>query len=90
MSHRIEVRQVTPDVESSINLRTEVHYVSQIKVKEVTASEIIKVLESDFSERAKEDNPISQDDLKFLSRLKENITQQESGHYEMPLPFKRE
>lgn len=87
MSHCIEVRQVTPDVESFINLRTDV---SWIKVKEVTATEIIKVLESDFTERAKEDNPISQDDLKFLSKLKENITQKENGHYKMPLPFKRE
>ncbi|KAJ8380265.1 hypothetical protein SKAU_G00010430 [Synaphobranchus kaupii] len=89
-SHRIVVRQVTPDVEPSINLRTEVHYVSRIKVKEVTPSDIIKVLESDFSERAREDNPISQEDLKFLSNLRENIKQKDNGHYEMPLPFREE
>ncbi|KAJ8351224.1 hypothetical protein SKAU_G00227000 [Synaphobranchus kaupii] len=89
-SHRIVVRQVTTDVEPSINLRTEVHYVSRIKVKEVTPSDIIKVLESDFSERAREDNPISQEDLKFLSNLRENIKQKDNGHYEMPLPFREE
>ncbi|XP_077385926.1 uncharacterized protein LOC144023873 [Festucalex cinctus] len=90
ISHHMEVRQVTPNIESSTSFRTEVHYVSRIKVKEVTATEIIKVLESDFSERAKEENPISQDDLKFLSKPKESITQKVNGHYEMPLPFREE
>lgn len=33
---------------------------------------------------------MSQKDLKFLSRLRENITQNGNGHYEMPLPFKEE
>ncbi|XDV25278.1 hypothetical protein PO909_029222 [Leuciscus waleckii] len=90
ISHRIVVRQVTPCVEPSLNLRTEVHYVSRTKVKEITPSDIIKVLESDFSERAGEDDPVSQEDLKFLAKLRENITQKHNGHYEMPLPFKEE
>lgn len=33
---------------------------------------------------------MSQEDLKFLSILRQNITQKSNGHYEMPLPFKRE
>lgn len=66
-SHCIVVRQVTPDMESSVHLRKQVHYVSHTKVKEVTPSDIIKVLESDFPERAGEVNSVSQDDLKFLS-----------------------
>lgn len=78
ISHRIVVRQVTPDV----------HYVSRTKVKEITPSDIIKVLESDFSERAGEDDPMSQEEFKFLSKLRENITQKDNGHYELPLPFK--
>ncbi|KAA0703644.1 hypothetical protein E1301_Tti015510 [Triplophysa tibetana] len=90
ISHRIVVRQVTPGVEPSLNLKTEVHYVSRNKVKEITPSDIIKVLESDFSERAGEDNLVSQEDLKFLTKLTENITQKHNGHYEMPLPFKEE
>ncbi|KAK3545764.1 hypothetical protein QTP70_011831, partial [Hemibagrus guttatus] len=89
-SHRIVVRKVTPDMEFPVNLKTEVHYVSRMKVKEITPSEIIKVLESDFSEKAEEDHPVSQEDLKFLSILRENITHKRNGHYEMPLPFKRE
>lgn len=60
---------MTPGVEPSLNLKTEVHYVSRTKVKEITPSDIIKVLESDFSERAGEDDPVSQEDLKFLAKL---------------------
>ncbi len=37
---------------SPANPKTEVHYVSQIKVKEIGPSDIIKVIESDFSDRA--------------------------------------
>lgn len=90
ISHRIVVRQVTPGVEPSVKLKTEVHYVNRSKVKEITPSDIIKVLESDFSERTEEDVTVSQEDLKFLSKLRENITQRDNGHYEMPLPFKEE
>ncbi len=89
-SHRVVIRQVTPSMDSPANLKTEVHYVSRIKVKEIGPSDIIKVLESDFSERAGKTDPVSQEDLKFLSILKQNITQKSNGHYEMPLPFKRE
>ncbi|XP_042244222.1 uncharacterized protein LOC121880779 isoform X1 [Thunnus maccoyii] len=90
ISHRIVVRQVTPGVEPSVNLKTEVHYVSRNKVKEIIPSDVINILESDFSERAGENDPVSQDDLKFLSKLRGNITQKDNGHYEMPLPFKEE
>ena len=90
MSHHIIVREVTPSLEPSVNLRTEVHYVSRTKVKEISPSDIIRVLETDFSERTQEDDPVSQEDLKFLSKLSKTITQNDTGHYEMPLPFKVE
>ena len=90
ISHRIVVRQVIPGVNPLVSLKTEVHYVNRTKVKEITPSDILKVLESDFSERAGEEDPVSQDDLKFLSKIRENITQKDDGHYEMPLPFKQE
>ncbi|KAI4892244.1 hypothetical protein NFI96_029210, partial [Prochilodus magdalenae] len=38
-SHHIVVRQVTAGVETSVNLKTEVHYVNQIKVKEITPAD---------------------------------------------------
>lgn len=86
----IVVRQVTPAMNPSVNLKTRIHYVNRIKVKEIIPSDIINILESDFSERARENDPVSQEDLNFLAKLKENITQKDSGHYEMPLPFKEE
>lgn len=81
---------MAPELDPSVNLRTKVHYVNRIKVKEIIPTDIITILESDFSERARENDLASQEDLRFLSKLKENITQKESGHYEMPLPFKED
>lgn len=66
------------------------HRIVVTQVKEITPSDIIKVLELDFSERAREEDPVSQDDLKFLSKLRENIRQKDDGHLEMPLSFREE
>ncbi|KAI4892141.1 hypothetical protein NFI96_009207, partial [Prochilodus magdalenae] len=90
VSHHIIVKEVAAGVETSVNLKTKVHYVNRIKVKEITSADVIKVLESDFLERIIEDDSVSQEDLKFLSKLTETITQRDDGHYEMPLPFKEE
>lgn len=90
ISHRIIVRKVIPDLSPSVDLQSEVHYVNRTKVRDITLSEIVKALELDFSEKAIDDNHVSQDDLKFLSKLREGIKQDESGHYEMPLPFRDE
>nr|XP_054594598.1 uncharacterized protein LOC129162115 isoform X2 [Nothobranchius furzeri] len=87
--YRIVVRQVKPKVDAALNLKGEVHYVNRSKVKEITPSDIINILETDFSEKINKDC-VSQDDLNFLSNLKENITQKKDGHLEMPLPFKGE
>lgn len=66
VSHRIVVRQVTPDVKPSVKFKTEVHYVSRTKVKKITPLDIIRTLESDVSERTGEDDPVSQVDLNFF------------------------
>ena len=59
-------------------------------VKEIInpAQEIRHIMESDFSERSADRNPISLDDLKFLEQLKSEIHKLPNGHYEMPLPFR--
>lgn len=90
ISHRIIVRKGIPDLNPSVDLQSEVHYVNRTKVKDVTSTEIFKALVLDFSEKAIDDNHMSQDDLKFLSKLKEDIKQNESSHYEMPLHFREE
>ncbi|XP_034052757.1 uncharacterized protein LOC117533237 [Gymnodraco acuticeps] len=87
-SHRIVVRQVTPAVQPAIQLKREVHFVCKTQVKEIHPTDILKVLESDFTEHTTDDNQVSQEDLLFLSKVKEGIRQREDGHYELPLPFK--
>lgn len=56
--------------------------------REINPTDIIKVLESDFADHTADDNPVSQEDLLFLFKVKESIRQKEDGHYELPLPFK--
>nr|XP_054587464.1 uncharacterized protein LOC129152993 [Nothobranchius furzeri] len=90
ISHRIIVKRVVPDLNPSVDLQTKIHYVNRTKVKDITPSEIIKALEIDFPERGVDDKKVSQDDFKFLSKLKETIKQNDDGHYEMPLPFRDE
>lgn len=53
-----------------------------------SASDVLKVLESDFSERNSEGKYVSQEDVRFIQLLSENIHLREDGHLEMPLPFK--
>ncbi|KAG1940147.1 hypothetical protein F2P79_016875 [Pimephales promelas] len=91
VSHRIIVKQVMPEVNAMVQLKGEVHYVCHTQVSEmVTPDDIIKMLESDFSERGGEETTFSQEDLHFLTKLKDGIRQKQDGHFEMPLPFKQE
>ncbi|KAK6295455.1 hypothetical protein J4Q44_G00346810, partial [Coregonus suidteri] len=72
------------------NLPNEVHYVCRTQIKEVVLpTDVIKVLESDFVERASEDEHLSQEDLQFMSIMESGIRLKDDGHYEMPLPFKK-
>ncbi|XP_061767066.1 uncharacterized protein LOC133559368 [Nerophis ophidion] len=48
------------------------------------------MLEMDFADHSTDNNPVSQEDLLFMSRVKEGIRQKENGHYELPLPFKKD
>ncbi|XP_046708913.1 uncharacterized protein LOC124388391 [Silurus meridionalis] len=62
-------------------------------MKEIPApstNDVLKVLESDFNERkyADKDKYVSQDDVRFIQLLSDNIIQRKDRHYEMPLPFK--
>lgn len=72
--HRIIVRQVTPAVHSSVQLKKEVHFVCRTQVKETNPPDIIKTLELDFTDHSADDNPVSQEDL-FLSKVKAGIRQ---------------
>ncbi|XP_061793005.1 uncharacterized protein [Nerophis lumbriciformis] len=89
-SHRIVVKEVTPNSPSD-QLLKEVHYICRTQVKEViTPLDVIKVLESDFNERKVEDSHFSQEDLRFISIMERVVKMQEDGHCELPLPFKKD
>lgn len=91
VNHQVIVKQVIPSLQSSSNLTSKVHYVCRTQVKEVVSpADVIKVLETDFVERASEDCNISQEDLRFLSKMERGIRLNDDGHFEMPLPFKKE
>ena len=49
-SHRIILRQVTPPVQPSVELKGEVHFVCRTQIKEITQTDIIRALESDFTD----------------------------------------
>lgn len=51
-------------------------------------ADVLKALESDYNERNYEDKYVSQDDVRFIQFLSDNIKQEEDGHYQTPLPFK--
>lgn len=66
-------------------------FVHRLTVKELpnpSATDVLKALESDFTERTYEDKYVSQNDVRFIQFLSDNITQKKDGHYQMPLPFK--
>ncbi len=91
VSHRIIIKKVLPATKPSSEFKSEIHFVCRTQVKEmITPADILKVFESDFTEKLREDVLTSQEDVKFLAKLKEGIKQKQNGRYEMPLPFKEE
>ncbi|XP_023815989.1 uncharacterized protein LOC111948234 [Oryzias latipes] len=91
VSHRVIVKQVLPVIESSPEIKTQVHFVKRSKVREmIVPAEIIQALEKDFVENMAEEESMSQEDMMFLAKVKEGIRQKADGHFEMLLPFKEE
>ena len=87
-SHRIVVCEVSPTLSTQVKVKQQVHFVCRTQVKEVSPIDVIKALESDFSEHVTDDNPVSQEDIMFMSKVTKGIRQKEDGYYELPLPFK--
>ena len=78
-----------PDELSTAVHTNEVQFVCRTKVIDITTAEILQALESDFPERKIEEQTVmSQEDMRFLQIMENNIHQDENGYYEMPLPFK--
>ncbi|XP_070186269.1 uncharacterized protein [Littorina saxatilis] len=64
-----------------------VAHVYKVQVDEVSCTDPLHVMERDF---ASDSGSMSQDDVKFMKIVKENVKINEAGHYEMPLPFRPE
>ena len=67
------------------------HLALRTHVKEILSPTVVnKIFELDFSDRKKEQQPLSYEDKVFVKKVGEGIHQREDGHYEIPLPFKDE
>lgn len=78
VSHHIILKKVMPSLPSSLNLTSEVRYICRTQIKEmISPPNVIKALESDFNERVGENAFISQEDLRFLEKMKDGIKQWE-------------
>ncbi|KAL8583120.1 hypothetical protein ACOMHN_008558 [Nucella lapillus] len=58
------------------------------RTKDVTNEQLIKMMEQDFT--CPNEQPLSQEDHRFMKILTENIKINDDGHYELPLPFKQD
>ena len=69
----------------------EVSFVNRTTVKEiVNPGRVIVVFERDFNDHDPGTISSSEEDLRFLKKLKDSIRQRADGHFEMPLPFRGE
>ena len=64
-----------------------VHRTSVREVPTVSPREVLKVLESDFTD-VEDEILVSQEDIQFIRILENEIRHKDDRHYEMPLPFK--
>ncbi len=86
ISHKVISKEVPVGVQTSGG-PSQVNFVFRNTVKEILPSDVIKALEGDtFTDDGK---LFSQDDLKFMRLMEDQIHLNEEGYYEMPLPFKQ-
>ncbi|XP_054762932.2 uncharacterized protein LOC129269456 [Lytechinus pictus] len=56
----------------------------------LTPERVLKALESDFQNEDSREQSLSVEDQRFLNILNTGIKKRDDGHYEMPLPFKKD
>ena len=90
VSHRVIALEV-PSYNSSLENPQSNHVLFSVKfsVKEVIGTDVLRVMEREFSDPLINVKSYSQEDKKFLTLLDQGITFKE-GHYEMPLPFQKD
>ena len=86
ITHRVISRNVA---DTSCLYQKTCHFSIKSTTKEViNPAQVRQMMESDFSENGSTNQPLSQDDKKFMLKMERGIHQREDGHYEMPLPFR--
>ena len=67
------------------------HFALKTITKEVLSPvQVNRMFELDFNEKKTEEQPLSYEDRKFMTKVSRGIHQRDDGHYEMPLPLKEE
>ena len=88
LSHRVVTKLVPKNVQLSDG-HQEVKFVCKVPMKEeiIKPVDIVRILESDFSDTHENEATVSQDDIHFMQIIEQG-TYKEDGHYVMPLPFR--
>ena len=79
--NRVVTKEIGKDGES------ELRFIQPSRCREaITPTAINNMFAQDFSELNENDKPYSQEDVKFMKRMKDGIHKGDDGHYELPLP----
>lgn len=67
------------------------HFALKTHTKEIlTPLQINKMFEQDFTEARTEERSLSFEDRNFMKKMTDGVHQRKDGHYELPLPLKRD
>ena len=84
-------RIITREVQESTSRKRTCLFAFQTQAKEmISPSDVFRMFNLDFNERQAEEKPLSVEDRRFLTVVREGIHQLDDGHFEMPLPLKDE
>ncbi|XP_038074806.1 uncharacterized protein LOC119742710 [Patiria miniata] len=89
-SHRLTACELPADLTHNCETtKSQVVFTQGITAKEeISPLQVTRLLEADFCEARDDNSSFSQNDVRFLSIMKETIHLTEDGHYETALPFK--
>ena len=86
--YQVNTNSIQSVLTSDLPETVKVEHTYRTTVREASTTDVLHLLESDFVER--ETGQKSQEDIKFMKIVQENVTKNQEGHYELPLPFRHE
>ncbi|XP_023932720.1 uncharacterized protein LOC106173712 [Lingula anatina] len=91
ISHRVMIHEVSPEVKSSYQMNEKVIFCKPNRIKEIfVPKHVAQMLELDFNDQRLDTVAPSREDCRFIDILEKGIHVTNDGHYEMPLPFRKE